>query len=792
VASRRFKVALAVGGVACVVLAVFGPLVRYEATRVAGRYGGSVDIEVVRPTWHGVTLRGVDVVLEGVPSARIHLDEIDVSLGLEGRSVELRGGKIVAIGPREEVVRQLEAWRARHRAPSGEQADTASSTSSMPVEIAGLDVAWRDRADGPSESVTARNVKFARFDGGVKISAESAVLGLGPSSVAIKAGQITLARRKEGGYRISALSAGAVDAEIALPPGEADQAEKQPESKLGSPDPGREKERGASADVAPRWRGPALQRRLMAAAMAVDASLEEGAKIALSGVNARILRGSEALHLGPGDLSVKREAAKLVVELSPGGSAAASPAEGEQLQKALTFRLIVPIGEKSEAGQEIEADVRGGPIWLSTLGVREGDFGLFDVGSTSLVTRSHLVLSASGKEIRIDGDGTVQNLSIRSAALSEEPIQGLDVTWQGKAELALDGSRLKVDEGEVDLGAIHVKASGLYEKVGSAHRVRAEFDVPLAGCQAMLSSIPRGLAPKLQGMQMAGSFALRGKAQFDTARLDRDFKLEWDVSSSCRVTEAPPDIKADRFRKPFRRVAFGVGGERVEIESGPQSPGWVSYGSISKFMEVAVLTTEDGGFFRHHGFDHEAIKNSIRENLRKRRFVRGASTISMQLAKNLYLDKTKNLSRKLQEAVLTMYLEQELTKEQLIELYLNVVEFGPMVYGIGHAARHYFNASASELSLGQALYMASILPNPKVQHFAAGGALSDGWTKYLRKLMHLAHGRKRVSDEELEEGLREIVVRGSPAPLRAPADESGPPAEDPSKDDTEPQVEPAE
>src|SRR6185369_17461401 len=108
-----------------------------------------------------------------------------------------------------------------------------------------------------------------------------------------------------------------------------------------------------------------------------------------------------------------------------------------------------------------------------------------------------------------------------------------------------------------------------------------------------------------------------------------------------------------------------------------------------------------------------------RENIRQKKFVRGASTISMQLAKNVYLDRTKNLARKLQEALLTMYLEQELTKEQIMELYLNVVEFGPMIYGIGAAARHYFNAAAGELALSQALYISSIIPNPKAAHFGA-------------------------------------------------------------------------
>jgi membrane peptidoglycan carboxypeptidase len=198
----------------------------------------------------------------------------------------------------------------------------------------------------------------------------------------------------------------------------------------------------------------------------------------------------------------------------------------------------------------------------------------------------------------------------------------------------------------------------------------------------------------------------------------------------------------------------------------------VPYSAISRFMEVAVLTTEDGRFPRHHGFDDEAIVNSIRENLRTGRFVRGASTISMQLARNVYLGRERTISRKLQEAVLTLYLEQELTKQELMELYLNVIEFGPLVYGVGPAARHYFNTSAGSLSLGQALYLSSILPSPSKQHFGAGGAVSAGYSGVLRRLMRHAHKSKRISDEELEEGLRETVILGSPSPAREPKEAS--------------------
>jgi membrane peptidoglycan carboxypeptidase len=175
-------------------------------------------------------------------------------------------------------------------------------------------------------------------------------------------------------------------------------------------------------------------------------------------------------------------------------------------------------------------------------------------------------------------------------------------------------------------------------------------------------------------------------------------------------------------------------------------------------MEIALLTTEDGGFRRHHGFDSEAIKNSIREDLRRKKFVRGASTISMQLAKNLYLGKEKTLSRKVEEALLTMLLEAKLSKNDLLEIYLNIVELGPGIYGIEQAADYYFDESAKELSLGQALYLASILPDPTRTHFEPDGRISPRWGEYIKKLMHIAHRVKRITDAELEAGLEEELA----------------------------------
>ncbi len=766
VISRRFKIAVAFGAVAGVAaVGSFGPIVRYEADRAAARYGADLSIDRVVPSWHGARLRGVKVTLAEVPSVEVTLDEVEVSYGSSGRTVELRGGAVSAVGAREVILHQVDRWKARYASNSAAGDATGKSGGGGRTAFAGLRFSWKDDAATPTEAVSASDVQVSREDEALSISADAVSAAFGRASVEIENGKARLVRHAGAGYRVAELGADKVEAQLTVPAKTIEGAPVITRAALGNaPPPPKLAVLDGEASASSTG---SIRRGLITAAHALDALLEPDAKVRLAGLHARVRHGDDSVTLGPGQLGITRSAGHLVVDLAPelhapvpakAGDAAAAPDE------ALTFKLSLPLGD---APEPIVADVQGGPISLSALGVKEGDFGLLDVARASLSTRSHVVLTAEGDSLRVDGEGKVHNLSIRSAALSDEPVAGLELAFRVKGDGRLDGTHLHVDQGEVDLGALRVLAEGDFDRQKESFRVRGGFEVPLTACQSMLDSVPKGLVPKLQGMRMAGSFALKGKAAFDTSHLDHGFGLDWDTSNSCRVTEAPPEINVRRFQKAFTRTAFDPQGRPEPVETGPGTAPWVSFGAISKFMEVAVLTTEDGGFHRHHGFDQEAIRNSIRENLRKKKFVRGASTISMQLAKNLYLDRGKNLSRKLQEAILTMYLEQELTKEQMLELYFNVVEFGPMIYGIGPAARYYFEASASELSLGQALYISSIMPNPKVQHFGAGNAVSASWMSYLRKLMKLAHDRSRITDEELDEGLRETVVRGSPSPHRS-------------------------
>ncbi|MBI2345762.1 MAG: monofunctional biosynthetic peptidoglycan transglycosylase [Deltaproteobacteria bacterium] len=140
---------------------------------------------------------------------------------------------------------------------------------------------------------------------------------------------------------------------------------------------------------------------------------------------------------------------------------------------------------------------------------------------------------------------------------------------------------------------------------------------------------------------------------------------------------------------------------------------WVPAERIAPALKRAVVAAEDDTFFEHAGFDWQAIKKAAVLNWKRRRFLRGASTITQQLARNLFLYPAKTPTRKLKEFLIALKLERELTKARILELYLNFAQWGPGVYGCEAAARHYFRGSCAGLLATQAAFLATILPNPK-------------------------------------------------------------------------------
>ena len=152
---------------------------------------------------------------------------------------------------------------------------------------------------------------------------------------------------------------------------------------------------------------------------------------------------------------------------------------------------------------------------------------------------------------------------------------------------------------------------------------------------------------------------------------------------------------------------------RVKTPEAQLKHAWVPYARISVHLKRAIIAAEDAKFVDHEGFDWEGIQKAIEKNQKKGRFVAGGSTISQQLAKNLFLTPTRSIFRKGEEAIITLMLENLWSKQRIFEVYLNVIEWGNGVFGAEAAARHYYNTSAAQLGPEQAARLAGMVPNPR-------------------------------------------------------------------------------
>jgi len=170
----------------------------------------------------------------------------------------------------------------------------------------------------------------------------------------------------------------------------------------------------------------------------------------------------------------------------------------------------------------------------------------------------------------------------------------------------------------------------------------------------------------------------------------------------------------------------------------PAQQAFVPLAQVSRHLIHAVIASEDQAFFGHEGVDWKAIRESLERNVERGRFARGGSTITQQLAKNLYFGTSKTPLRKLRELVVTRWLEADLPKARILELYLNVIEWGDAVYGCEAASRHWYARPASQLSAAEAAGLAAMIPNPRRINPRAAPARHDRATKRVLWLMQLA------------------------------------------------------
>lgn len=344
----------------------------------------------------------------------------------------------------------------------------------------------------------------------------------------------------------------------------------------------------------------------------------------------------------------------------------------------------------------------------------------------------------------------------------------------------LSPERINLDEGELDF---HLNVEPHALELDSASTVRfnrlqfhpylrleppahliASIHKPSFPAEELFGSLPHGLFENLEGIRVAGN-------------LSYDFGLDADLACPDSL-QFHSDLRPEHFRilgygttnlsKMSEEFEYTAYEDEMPVRTFPVGPSWNHFlplDSVPQLMRMAVLQSEDGGFFYHQGFLPDAIRQAMAYDLKARRFARGGSTISMQLVKNVFLNRRKNIARKLEEALIVWLIEQNrlTSKERMFEVYLNIAEWGPRIYGLLEASEFYFGKRPSQLTLEECIYLASIIPKPKHfrSSFDASGRLKENQEGHFR-LVARRMAAKGVISEEAAEGidLSRVVLTG--------------------------------
>ncbi|WP_396187866.1 transglycosylase domain-containing protein [Flavobacterium sp.] len=318
----------------------------------------------------------------------------------------------------------------------------------------------------------------------------------------------------------------------------------------------------------------------------------------------------------------------------------------------------------------------------------------------------------SNSEMHFEGKASITNLTLNHPKIASKDVSIENAAFNynfliGEKYIALDSTS------SILLNKLKIQPFASYStEKDTIYKLRIK--IPEAQAQNFISSLPKGLFRHFEGMEAKGSFNYALYLEYNKnypEALVFDSQFHKNKLQIIKYGEA--DLEKLNREFTYRAVENGILQRPILI--GASNPFFTAYENLPILLKNAVLTSEDPSFMKHRGFITEAFKQSIIKNIRTKKFARGASTISMQLVKNVFLTREKTLSRKLEEIVLVYILENNriASKERMLEVYFNIIEWGPNVYGIGEAASFYFQKRPQELNLNECLFLASIVPKPK-------------------------------------------------------------------------------
>jgi hypothetical protein len=417
-----------------------------------------------------------------------------------------------------------------------------------------------------------------------------------------------------------------------------------------------------------------------------------------------------------------------------------------------------------------------------------------DYAKTAVDTKLHLDIDQAGA--RFAGDFHLSGLNVGHPMIAEKEVHGLDLSAQIAGSFERAGRKLELTRGDFVVRKVPFSITGIVAAPPRAAHVAAApapaptpagavadatlhrtalidtdddrpAEVPRSGpygiqvvklrlvippvkCQRVIDAIPAEMAPHMAGYKISGTFDTDLRVEIDWNDLDATRLDGYIGIKRCKVVDEP-ESSPQRLAEEFEHFVEVDQDEWLSFDVGPSNDEFVPLDQISPYLIKSIMTTEDGAFYQHHGFITSEFRTALVNNLKAGRFRQGASSITMQMVKNVLLFREKTLARKLQELFLTWHVENTLTKDRILEIYFNVIEYGPRLYGIGPAAYHFFGKKPKDLNPVEAAFFSTILPSPKERYKQyCAGTLNRWTTGKIDRILKLMLGRERLTQSEYD------------------------------------------
>lgn len=355
------------------------------------------------------------------------------------------------------------------------------------------------------------------------------------------------------------------------------------------------------------------------------------------------------------------------------------------------------------------------------------------------------------KEIKMQGRLSGENVLFYSEPVSSDTV----VVDYGSLDYntIINEEKIQLDSNsKLTLNQISGFIGGTYG-FSSPQQISLGLKMPRYPVQNFLNSLPKGTFNKVKTMKIDGEIAyslraFRQKAEEDSIYFDSDLD-----GFNLKILDYG-DAELNKLNSAFSYKPYNSS-RRIIV--GPENPSFVPIDEISDYLKESVNISEDGYFYSHKGFNEDAFVKSILDNLKAGRFRRGGSTISMQLVKNVFLSHEKAIDRKMEEAFMVWLIEnlRLSSKKRMYEVYLNIIEWGPGIYGVGEASSFYFNKHPSQLNLSESIFLALIVPSPRSfkYKFDEQGNLKEYISGYYKLI-----GSKLLRRGKITEGQRDSLV----------------------------------